>query len=44
MYKIYNKKQELFKLNPRLSLLCRNTSIIHITANFAIVLRSKPIT
>ena len=38
MHKIYNK--ELKQLNPRLSL----SSIIHLTANFGLVLRSKTIT
>ena len=41
MHKIYNKKLKQFTLNPRLSLL---SSIIHLTANFGLVLRSKTIT
>ena len=40
MHKIYNKELKQFTLNPRLS----RSSIIHLTANFGLVLRSKTIT
>ena len=46
MYKIYNKKLKYDRSNSRLGLLRSSTLvlIIQITANFALALRSKPIT
>ena len=45
MYKIYNKKLRLDRLNPKLGLLCSSTLVlfVEVTANFALALRSKPI-
>ena len=45
MHKIYYKKLKNFRLNPKLSLLRSSTQVlIHLTTNFALVLKSQPIT
>ena len=46
MYKIYNKELKQDRSNPTLDSVCNSTLvlIIQVAANFALALRSKPIT